>query len=1353
MSPMQAVVAAAPRPPPPPSGRAHHVRIESPISPRRRDHVPQPPSLTTSLSGLQLQGGGLFGAMSTPTTSLSSPFSQVNPSPYTPYTSSPGGALRGTSPMASRQSGGYTSAYNPQEWVPVVRSPQVGAASLSHVQQQGGHTRQQQQSDDSAAPPPYSPPRRQDPRSRAGSSLVISPAETASPVQSPYNTPVSATTGVPADVAYATQQARSRPASMIYSSGTGSNAWPSALPPPPPLINRAVRSSSSTAVGRTDATVTIPSVDSQGKSVASPVPARPLASPQQDSESTPFFGAQVNTAETLLLPPSSRRAVSTSAIGLGVSSRTSSRSASKSPTRHTTWEPGMPLPGPPPGPPPSSSRSQSASGASDRFSRHLLTPANRPKTRQAPQTGTVLGPVPPTPAGWIDTMGLENDSATSSSRPSSSITFSPVEISNCATPSSSRSDTTSMFFPANTKRAPSAKGIRERRSESRSARDCQADEANAIGPSTNPWAEAKVDVTPADLTLPAGGSGLSRRRTITKSTPRTRRSSRSATMDEQVHGSTLPDLHVDSATGSSRNTPRPGSGRPQMSIDGSSPTPPFSPTDGLSSPRLVRNTAGSLPPRSLPTPPLQQARSPKSSLIPPSNLQIRPISHILHMPNEVAGIPAPLSPRRPSSARSNTTRTIHLDHDSFVRDCLDRTKTFLEKEQYAESDEDRLQLFSEYILAESRVRRRRYAAVFPSFDPRQTRDRLFELNIHAPRRSSGLQETTAASPIEPSSPHSRNECPEGRPEPTRPDQGRPDSMWWSGYQPALSPIVSMSMNDEQSSRGRAPSRWWESQTGSEVGGGTRRVERSKRESKYMGLPLHEVQLAMEGEDFHDPEPSQIGYGENEYPPEKMGLHEIEPSTTPGMPPPLPSPCAALDVSRLVTLPPPYPRHYPAVQNQHPDLLSYRTLVRTVSDLTELTSRRTRYKASIEALSKDNQARIAENRRNFRTNIQAQIQEGSISYAEAAEAEAAMKSEEQAAEKSRVQAEFDSFQDVVLNPLHDLLNDRISKTTHHITELQSQLLSDAQLHNPNATQSAGDERPELLEQLTQLKWLFEAREQLHREVFGLLTERNAKYQTIVTLPYQQSGNKDKIRETTVFFTRDTQDRTTAFEAAVLKRHESFLSVIEENVLRGVEAQLSAFWDIAPGLLAICLKIPERNPQQQQQDRHATPTMAAVDGVGGGGGQGWSGIQIPREEIQENPSYRQFPMQYLYSLLRHAERSAYQFIESQVNLLCLLHEVRTGVMVARVRVAEVGQLAGRTDEDAAAALFEEQVKRQAQERREVEERALTADLKDRVATVEGQWTEALGSAIAGTRERVRAWLVEEGGWDKELLEDVE
>ncbi len=143
------LLAVAPPPPPPPAGRPHHVGSGSPTSPRRRDHIPQPPVLTTSLSGLraQHQGGGLNSAGPTPSTTLSSPFSQANPSPYTPYTPSPGGALRGTSPMAARQSGGYTTAYNPREWGPVTGSPQVGATPFPQIQQHSGRVRQQQRSD------------------------------------------------------------------------------------------------------------------------------------------------------------------------------------------------------------------------------------------------------------------------------------------------------------------------------------------------------------------------------------------------------------------------------------------------------------------------------------------------------------------------------------------------------------------------------------------------------------------------------------------------------------------------------------------------------------------------------------------------------------------------------------------------------------------------------------------------------------------------------------------------------------------------------------------------------------------------------------------------------------------------------------------------------------------------------------------------------------------------------------------------------------------------------------------------------------------------------------------------------
>lgn len=123
--------------------RPDQVGTPSPTSPRRRDHVPQPPVLNTSLSTLQYPGNGLVNAGLTPSTTLSSPFSHANPSPFIPYTPSPGGALRGTSPMASRQSGGYATAYNPQEWGPVAASPQVGAAPFAQVPQRGGQLQQQ----------------------------------------------------------------------------------------------------------------------------------------------------------------------------------------------------------------------------------------------------------------------------------------------------------------------------------------------------------------------------------------------------------------------------------------------------------------------------------------------------------------------------------------------------------------------------------------------------------------------------------------------------------------------------------------------------------------------------------------------------------------------------------------------------------------------------------------------------------------------------------------------------------------------------------------------------------------------------------------------------------------------------------------------------------------------------------------------------------------------------------------------------------------------------------------------------------------------------------------------------------
>jgi hypothetical protein len=462
------------------------------------------------------------------------------------------------------------------------------------------------------------------------------------------------------------------------------------------------------------------------------------------------------------------------------------------------------------------------------------------------------------------------------------------------------------------------------------------------------------------------------------------------------------------------------------------------------------------------------------------------------------------------------------------------------------------------------------------------------------------------------------------------------------------------------------------------------------------------------------------YGPDEYPPEKVGLHdEMSPYSTNSNGNPYGQFQASrrLDISRLITLPPPYPRHYPAVNNSHPDLVSYRTIVRSITDLSEIKSTRERYQEDVERMSQEQQGQSKEARRQFKANIQSQIQEGSLTFAEAAEAEAAMLEEENRLERGLAKRQLDAYQDIVLKPMHVILTDRIDKATACIDELSSRLFDDARNETPDQTQEEGDEKPELLEKLTQLKWLFEAREQLHREAFDLVSGRDDKYKALALLPYQQSKNNEKLWETQAFFSKDTMDRRVQYETSALARLGSFLDVIEQNVVRGVEIQLSAFWDIAPSLLVMVQQIPENLHGFQ--------------------------VQIPSNEYEENPSYHAHPLQYLYTLLSHAEKSSYQYIESQTNLLCLLHEVRSAMMRANRNLAEAERIWQGEPEEG--------VRRSMQQSRADEEVNLTSDLKEKVATVEGQWTEALGSQIQELRERVKGQLLGEDGWeDLERLE---
>jgi len=465
------------------------------------------------------------------------------------------------------------------------------------------------------------------------------------------------------------------------------------------------------------------------------------------------------------------------------------------------------------------------------------------------------------------------------------------------------------------------------------------------------------------------------------------------------------------------------------------------------------------------------------------------------------------------------------------------------------------------------------------------------------------------------------------------------------------------------------------------------------------------------------------YGPDEYPPEKVGLHEdfMTPSKPPthgyhtSPAPPRPDP-RKLDVSRLVTLPPPYPRHHPAVNNNHPDLASIRSSLRTISDLSEVKSTKSAFNTKIEARKEQESKSLAERRAEIRYNIQDNVRNGVMSFADAAKAEADFDSREHQRAQDVVQWIFDTFQTEVANPLHAMFCERITKVSASMEQLKGRLSTEAEETNPNQTQEEGDEKPELLEMLTLLKWLFEAREQLHKEMFDLEDERNDLYRDIIVLPYVQTKNDQKVKEATAFFQRDAQDRKVAFEKEILKRYEDLMSVIEQNVTRGVETQLSAFWDIAPGLLEIVQQVPQRL-------------------------QGFE-VLVPPQEYEETPAYHDFPLQYLYTLLAHAGRSAYQFIESQTNLLCLLHEVKTGVMTAGSRLLETQRLL--EGEDLAS------VDQEMKAIRADEEQRLTDDLKEKVGLVESHWNEALGNVLNDSKMRVEDHLTEQGGWDESLNE---
>ncbi|KAI1503474.1 hypothetical protein F5X99DRAFT_105549 [Biscogniauxia marginata] len=1134
--------------------------------------------------------------------------------------------------------GGLTPAstiqpYNPQEWAP---SPAVGPERTHQFPVPSSFRDAQPPTSAPAPPPPYSPPRSQRP---AGAVYETPPANTSA-------------ARVPASSVH-------RPSPEPSSSQN--------FPPPPGSTGRG--GSRERRFGLSSLTRRRDRDTAESSSPPDIRPPAPLSRPQtlmiNIPQAVPRCEADMST-----VPPSARRAASASAIETPTSAR--SRSASQS-----RWEPGMPLPPPPPGPPPSSqSRSQSLNRTTD--------PILSPPTRRPPPGGiNALGPIPPTPANWVDEDAQRRGK--SPNQPELTIDTSSATNTHSQAQPQSASASSSGGGLNRTGAVRGEKTLRERRNESRS-RHQRADSGSDAQPLS-------------DIMVPQG-SNQCQRFSAQRTTPRS---------GGKIE---VPRIGDEANIDSRNSTPRPSAG-----LHPETPTPPFSPHPQKGYP--ASETSHLMAPKALPTPPPQSRSASSSSYARPE------------ISSSISSIAS-----APLSSQSMTKQLIvSQTADKFCHGSIERFRVFAEQEAAAKSDADRVKLFADFIVNESRLRRERYSSAIGAmgseiFD--LTRDLFRPMKA---RRDSSTSQSSEWTPQLPETKSQRNSltiasrdhvqsnsAPATSNLPMSPITGPPtNGNWASQYMPSLSPILSMSVSealDESSSRGRPSSRWWEADSA----GDSNRLERTKRESKYMGVPK-EAREALQWQDELTSADGQASsskrYSADEYPPEKVGWHEPEQSDTPqhfrnsllsiaSSAPNTPSP-SHLDVSRLVTLPPPYPRHHPAVNNNHPELSSIRTLVRSVSDLKQIQSTKERFTQESQKARDEAAQAMSKQRQSLRMNLQQEINQGNMSYAEAAAIEADTQETERAQAKEQEKKEFERFQNVVVMPLNELLTDRISQATSLFDELRSRLFVETQAPNPNMPQEEGDEQPELLEKLTLLKWIFEAREMLHREIYDLLSDRNDRYCEMVITPYRLSGNAEKLRSAEAFFAEDAGKRRSAFAGGVLQRTREFRDVVEENVVRGVDMQLNAFWDIAPPLKRLLDKIPP-----------------VID-------HGFR-IQIPAAEYEENPVYHAHPLQYLYSLLLHAEKSTYQFIESQTNLLCLLHEVKEAVMGARAKVSEA----------------EGADPRRVEEERRGEQDRLTDDLKEKVRVVQDQWESALGDAMRGVKERVGEWLLSTGGWD-ESLED--
>lgn len=669
---------------------------------------------------------------------------------------------------------------------------------------------------------------------------------------------------------------------------------------------------------------------------------------------------------------------------------------------------------------------------------------------------------------------------------------------------------------------------------------------------------------------------------------------------------------------------------------------------------------------------------------------------------------------------------------------LERLLDFHQRESAATTDQERLRLFAHFIVKESKWRREHYSPVFnamapelyniigclwdfPNEAPALPRDEYIDAigpESRARSLDAALDSTTPSeTPMTPATDS------DSLYEISNSDVGLVAQTQVDRFKPSLSPIPSMNVStiaDESDSRGRQPSRWWDGSSGEAQRGG---IERSRQETKYMSLHPDII---------HSPRsPLDAANPADEYPPEKVGWHEETTTDSPqtsqanvkssrAQPSMLP-----LDVSRLVTLPPAYPRHYPAVNNCHPQLEPPRRKHREIADLEEIEKIRASFENEEARLQQVIDSTRTQRVNSFRAGVQHDIDRGVIDREIAIEADRRFRAHEHQIVADAARTAYERFQTNLFEPMNRMLDQKISEADVCINMMTLALTSTASSeHSSNASvQVGGDEEPELLEQLTLYKWLFEIRETLHNDVFDSSVLEKRKWRmSEKSGPEYRSLPRSQRDKDNAQFAAEIQGMHLVFATTANSRYQDLQSSIKRHVLNGVEAQLNAFWDICPRILEVVQRVPISSDEADSLLSHLP-------------------VIIPALDLAENPSMKQFPAQYLFTTLTHAQNSLRQFVDAQIDLLCLQHEIQTATCAAEARMVQAQRLAEGV---APAADVEGEMSRATR----LGEEALLVELKGRVRDIEEGWSAALGDALMRARAAVRGYLERCGGWDDAL-----